>query len=302
MDVYTLSTLDQITTEGDRYAVLGFPIKHSLSPVIQKAAFEACGIKANYIRLEVPPEAMPEAVEKLKAMNFKGWNCTLPHKMTMLDLIDEAGESARQLGGVNTVLNKGGKLIGYNTDGPGWVKAVHEVFKVDVRDLHIMILGLGGAGQALAIQSALENCDRLVLVNRTFEKTEHLKTLLMPLFRSEHLVGAHDRLMSLHWNEEAIAEEINHVDLIVNCTSVGLKSSEGPILPRRILQPHLMVYDTIYPHTHFLKEADLAGCRTANGLSMLLHQGALAFEIWTERIAPIDIMRDALHAAVAAVL
>lgn len=298
-EVYTLSTLDYElpVSPEDRYGVLGYPVKHSLSPQFQLAGFAKREIAAQYVRIEVPIEQLSAAVEKLKQMNFKGWNCTLPHKIEMLKLCRRLDESAQKLQAVNTVLNEDGTLIGFNTDGTGWVRAIREEFSVDVRDLRVMILGAGGAGQALATQAALEKCERLVLVNRTLEKAQALAKALDSHFHSEKLQGSHNRLLVLPWDEDAIAAEVNNIDLIVNATSVGLKPHDPAVLPERVLQPHLLVYDTVYRQTKFLEAAQDAGARCANGLSMLLHQGALAFEIWTGKKAPIEEMRKALKEA-----
>ncbi|MFZ5806028.1 MAG: shikimate dehydrogenase [Verrucomicrobiota bacterium] len=297
-EVYTLETLNELPKDAPLYGVLGFPVQHSLSPQFQMAAFQKLGIPAHYVRIETSVEQLEEMVKQLKGIPFRGWNCTLPHKFEMLKFVDLLDDHARTLGAVNTVLNDHGKFIGFNTDGFGWLKAIREEFSADVRNLRIMILGIGGAGQALAIQAALERCERLVLVNRTFEKAQRLAKTLENYFRSEKLQGAQNRLLALPWNEEEIAQEIDHVDLVVNCTAIGWKPHEPSVLPLRALQPHLLVYDTIYKETKFLEAAREAGARCANGLSMLLHQGTLAFEIWTGKKAPVEIMRSALQQAV----
>ncbi|HSI85227.1 MAG: shikimate dehydrogenase [Candidatus Methylacidiphilales bacterium] len=304
-DFYTPDQLSELqplpaaqTTSGSSglYGVLGFPVRHSLSPGFQQAAFDALKLPARYVRVEIPPERFTEAVAELRKRPFAGWNVTLPHKGAMHDAVDELTDSARKLQGVNTVLNDGGRLIGFNTDGEGWIKAIREEFQADIRDLRIMILGAGGAGRALAIQAAIERCERLILVNRTYERVAELAEYLQPAFDRTTLIGPSQRLVALPWDEARIAEEINQVDLIVNATSVGLKAWDAPILPARVLQPHLLVYDTIYKPdpTRLLQEARAAGCRTANGLSMLLHQGAASFAIWTGQTPPLDVMRRTL--------
>lgn len=292
--VYKPGELAALKGSQDLYAVVGFPVAHSLSPVFQEAGFRELGIEARYVRVEVEPDGLPSAVEALRGVGFRGWNCTLPHKHTMLELCDELDDSARQLEAVNTVLHEDGRLTGFNTDGQGWVRGVRQDFCVDVRDMRVMLLGAGGAGRALAIQSALEKCERLVLVNRTYEKVEGLARELAPLLDSEKLMGAHERVKAIRWEEDLIAEEIGSMDLVVNATSVGLRAHDPAVLPSRILQPHLLVYDTIYRRTRLLMAAQEAGARGASGASMLLHQGALAFEIWTGRTAPLAAMRKAL--------
>jgi len=297
----TLSLHDLAALDSDipLYAVIGCPVEHSLSPPMQLAAFATRHLPARYLKIHVPVEDLPGAVKTLQKKGFLGWNCTLPHKLEMVPLVHKLAESARQLQAVNTISVENDQLVGFNTDGEGWVRAIREEFLLDVRDLRILVLGTGGAGQAIATQAALEGCERLVLVNRTPEKAEALKTSLLPFFQSTRLQGSHARLKSMAWDEKDIAAELDSIDLVVNCTSSGLKASDPAVLPTRILQPHLCVYDAIYkPNpTRLLESAREAGAKTANGLSMLLHQGALAFEIWTGQPAPVEIMRSALKQA-----
>lgn len=296
-DVLTLSHLSTLSPQPPLYGVIGQPVGHSRSPSLQLAAFQAAGLPAQYLRIELTPEELSAAVETMRRLPFAGWNCTVPHKPALLALVDARDASAEVAGGVNTVLNENGHLIGFSTDGPGWVRAVREDFGLDVRDLRILVLGAGGAGQAIACQCALEGCERLAIANRTPEKARALAARLAPRFHTTKLLGAGLRLKALALDEAAIAREIDTIDLIVNCTSCGLRPSDPPVLPARILQPHLCVYDTLYQpsRTSFLRAAQEAGARTANGLSMLLHQGALAWEIWTGRSAPLDAMRQTLQ-------
>lgn len=299
--VFTLETIGQIASTPTPYAVLGYPVTHSLSPSFQRAAFAAVGLAAQYHRIETPQENLPAVVAAMKAQKFGGWNCTLPLKIDMLGLVDEATETAKILGAVNTVINENGRLIGFNTDGEGWVSAIREEFGVDVRDLRVMILGAGGAGRAIATQAALEKCQRLVLVNRTLSRAQELAAQLAPVIHSDKLLGAHARLEAIAWDEEEIGRQLIDIDLLVNATSSGLKSFDPPLLPARVLNPNLLVYDTIYKpnRTKLLLNAEQSGARVANGLSMLLHQGAAAFSIWTGRTAPVAAMRAALQQAAA---
>ncbi|MEM9399846.1 MAG: shikimate dehydrogenase [Verrucomicrobiota bacterium] len=301
-DVYTLESLEELRGEKNLYGVIGYPIEHSLSPDMHNAAFEKLGLEAKYVRIELKPEELKEGLKAMKAIGFKGWNATLPHKVELLDLIDESSENAQIMRAVNTVVHEEheDKLIGFNTDGEGWVRAIREEFFVDIKDLRIMILGAGGAGQSLATQAALECCERLVLVNRTEEKARRFVSLIDHYFDDDRVSASQERIKVLPFDESAIAEELNTIDLIVNCTSKGLKSYDGAVLPGRIIQPHHFVYDTIYKpaQTHFLQEAAEAHAKTANGLSMLLHQGILSFEIWTGKTAPVSEMRATLKEAI----
>ena len=177
------------------------------------------------------------------------------------------------------------------------MRAIRGEFGVDLRDLRVLILGAGGgAGRAIAMQCGLERCERLVLVNRTPAKAEELLRELAPSFEGPHVSGPGARLSLIPMEEAALRAEIARTDLIINCTSVGMKSTDPSPLPASLLQPHLLVFDTIYTtsRTKLMQAADDAGARSANGLSMLLHQGAISFGIWFDREAPLEVMRAAL--------
>lgn len=302
-EVYTIAELRQWSeaTAGEqppvRLAVFGDPVAHSRSPGMQNAALQACGIDARYGRLHIRAEELAEALRLLPGAGFLGVNLTLPHKAAALDLLDDLDDHARQIGAVNTVVIEEGRLLGFNTDGPGLVRALRAEFGVDLRDLRVMVLGAGGgAGRAIAVQCALEQCERLVLVNRTFEKARQLARELEPHFRGPRVLGPFPRLEALAWEQAALAAQIPNVDLVINATSCGMKRTDPSVLPASLLQAHLMVYDTIYTahRTPLLAAAEVAGARGANGLSMLLQQGALAFEIWFNREAPLEVMRAGL--------
>ena len=306
-DVYTLADLrtrSQLDSGADRparLAVLGHPVAHSLSPQLHQPALDATDREMRYIRIDVEPGQVREVLETLRRLEFVGTNVTVPHKFEALAACDEIDGTARTLGAVNTILFDGDQSLGFNTDGPGLVRAVHEAFLVDVKDLRIMVVGAGGgAGQAIASQCALEGCEHLVLVNRTLDKIEALAARLAPFFESERLEGPGDRLMILPLDSPHLVAESDHIDLIVNATSVGLKRTDPSPLPPACLQPHHLVYDTIYspPETRLLGEANRNGARTANGLSLLLYQGVLAFELWFPGARPLETMRQALRDAI----
>ena len=247
-DVYTIEDLrDWRTATADcdpqlRLAVIGDPVAHSASPQMHNAALAALGIPARYTRLHIKPAELTEALGLLHGAGFIGINCTIPHKPGVLDAVDTADEGAKRAGGVNTVLvGPDGKLSGFSTDGPGFSRGIRECFGTDLRDLRVLVLGAGGgAGRAIAMQCAAEQCRALTLLTRSLDK-------LAPL-PAKYLTAAH------------------------------------------------LIYDTVYigHRTPLLTAADTVGARGANGLSMLLHQGALSFKIWFQREAPIDEMRNAL--------
>jgi shikimate dehydrogenase len=278
-------------------AVFGDPIAQSKSPVFQNAALRAANIDAQFVRVHVRPDQLAESLRSLPSAGFLGANLTYPHKTDALASLDSLDPAAKSIGAVNTVRVDGDKLTGFNTDGPGFVRAIREEFFSDVRDLRIMVLGAGGgAGRAIAVQCALERCERLVLVNRTLEKAQSLAAELAPHFRSDRLLGPAERLAAIPHDDFAIRAEIDHVDLVVNATTIGMKRSDPGLISPSLLTANLMVYDAVYAggKSRLVVEAEAAGARAANGLSMLLHQGALAFEIWFDRAAPLAAMRAAL--------
>ena len=285
-----------------RLAVLGSPVEHSLSPVMHNAALEALGSPARYAKIECPPEHLAEAVEAARRADFLGLNLTIPHKFEALKLCSELDDTARQLGAVNTLLFDGTRTAGFNTDGPGLVRAIREVFSFDLRDLRVMVLGAGGgAGSAAALQCALEKCPRLVLVNRTENKAHDIARRVTELLHTDRLEGPEDPVTVIPLEESALREQLTRTDLVINATSLGMKRTDPRLIPAAILTPDLMVYDMVYRPsvTRLLEDAKNAGARTANGLSLLLHQGALSLEIWLNRPAPLDVMRRALDQAAA---
>jgi shikimate dehydrogenase len=264
---------------------------------MQNAALRACEIDMQYARFHIRANELRSALRFLRKLDFIGVNLTVPHKIAAFGQIDQADESATRAGAVNTIRVRDKKLIGSNTDGEGFLRAIRTEFSVDVRDVRVMILGAGGGtGHAIAWQCALENCERLVLVNRTYEKAQGLADRLGPSFAGPRVLGPVARLEAVAWDETALRAQLADIDLIVNATPLGINPSDPSPLPARLLAPHHMVFDAVYgpSKASLLRAADEAGARGVNGLSMLLHQGALAFEIWFEREAPIDVMRAAL--------
>jgi shikimate dehydrogenase len=285
-----------------RLGVIGDPVAHSRSPQMQNAALQAAGISAAYARLHILPAQLPEALRLLPDRNFIGANVTIPHKAAALALMDDADPHARRGGGVNTIVVEGGKLLGFSTDGPGLVRAIRSEFGFDLRDLRVLVLGAGGgAGRAIAVQCAIEGTARLVLVNRTFERARALAAELAADFLETRVTGPLMRLEAVPWDEAALARQLPYVDLIINATPLGMASAAPELrrvspIPAALLRPNHLIYDTVYTSalTPLLMAGEEAGARVANGLSMLLHQGALAFEIWFSRPAPLELMRQAL--------
>lgn len=303
--VYTITHLRNWTEATQRVsppirlAVIGDPVAHSLSPELQNAALRECGIDMQYTRLQLRAEDLGEGISLIRKLGLIGLNVTLPHKEHVLGLLDEIDPNAEQVEAVNTVVVRDGKLIGFNTDGVGFSRAVREVFSVDLRDLRVLLLGAGGAAQAIAFECARENCERLVIANRTRAKADRLVQKLQHFFAGPRVLGPVARLQTIGWDESDLRMQIPHTDLLVNATPLGLRQSDQSPVPARLLAPHLIIYDTVYgpARTALLAAATGAGARGSNGASMLLHQGTQAFELWFGREAPLPVMRSALNTA-----
>jgi shikimate dehydrogenase len=297
-EIYTLEDLRgwKRTKPPIRLGVIGHPVAHSLSPQMQNAALKEAGVPMQYARFEIAPDELKPALELLAELDFTGLNLTVPHKVAALALVDEVDDAAREIGAINTIKCEAGKWRGFNTDGRGFARAIREEFAVDLRDLRILLLGAGGAARAIAWQCAKENCERLVVANRDAGKGAALVEQLRPFFAGPRVLGPVARLQSIALEEAALRFQIANTDLVVNATPLGLNRNDPLPVPVRLLEPHLMIYDTVYSGrpTAFVGGAIESGARAANGLSMLLHQGALAFEIWFDRPAPIEAMRKAL--------
>lgn len=302
-DVYLISDLtskEQLDAGADkpaRLAVLGHPVSHSASPAMHQAALDDQDKNVRYIRLEVEPGQVAEAVARMKELDFIGCNVTVPHKFEVIDCCDELSEDARALGAVNTLIF-GEQTLGHNTDAPGLVRAIREDFGIDLADLKVMIVGVGGgAGRAIATQCARIGCDQLWLVNRTVAKAEDLvKELHHYSNNLGHLEGPGEKLYAMSPDDPAIVEAAGHADIIINATSLGLRTVDPMPLPTGCIQPHHLVYDMIYnpANTALISHAKSVGARTSNGFSMLLHQGVLAYECWFAGNSPLEQMRKGL--------
>ncbi|MBA3960586.1 MAG: shikimate dehydrogenase [Chthoniobacterales bacterium] len=288
--VYTLADLQAGRPLRDdpagaiRLGVMGDPVEHSRSPAMQNAALEECELRTRYVRLRIVPNELAAALDICGKLGFAGVNLTVPHKVAGFSLVQETDAFARRVGAINTVRFADGKRIGVNTDGPGFARAITESFGVDLRDLRVLVLGAGGgAGQAVAGQCAIAGCPTIFLVNRDFAKAEALAGR-----------WAGNPVQPLPWTDDSLGEAAAQSDLIVHATPLGLQPNDPSPLPRALLRPCHLVYDLNYQPTALLAAARATGARSASGLTMLLHQGALAFEFWFGHPAPLAAMRRAL--------
>jgi len=295
-DVFTLNDLisrerlDAGESKPAKLAVIGYPVAHSASPRLQQPALDAAGIDARYIRVEVEPGQLRETFDRMRALGFIGCNVTVPHKFEALEACSDVHAEARSLGAVNTVRFDADQTRGFNTDGPGFVRAVDDEFGQPLSTLKVMIVGAGGgAGQAIAAQCALQGIEKLVVVNRTVDKLD-------PLVNRLRALGPTTQITALSFDDPRLSEECHGCDLIVNTSSVGLKAGDPSILPAGCLKSGHLVYDTIYqpPVTPLLAAANELHCRTGNGLSLLIHQGVLAFQHWFPQTDPLAVMRQAM--------
>ncbi|MCP5535620.1 MAG: shikimate dehydrogenase [Akkermansiaceae bacterium] len=296
-DLASRDILDAGTDKPARLAVIGYPVRHSASPAMHQAALDAQERNLRYIRLELAPGRVAEAVARMQELEFIGCNVTVPHKFEVIDCCDELSDDARALGAVNTLIF-GEQTLGHNTDAPGLVRAIRADFGIDLADLKVMIVGVGGgAGRAIAIQCARIGCDQLWLVNRTLAKAEALMRELQSYGKNpKHLAVPGERLTAMTPDDPDLIEAAGHADLIINATSLGLRATDSMPLPADCIQPHHLVYDMIYnpANTAMISHAKSMGARTANGASMLLHQGVLAYNCWFTGPSPLEQMRKGL--------
>lgn len=270
-------------------AVLGSPIGHSASPAMHNAAFAALGLNWCYLAFEVNPKNLRAAIEGARVMNFAGLNLTVPHKLLAMDLVDELDASAQKWGAVNTIkfaADGAGQVraMGFNTDADGITRSLREDLQLELRGAKVLLLGAGGAARAAARRLAAEGVAELFLVNRTPSRAAELAGEIQKQFPAVTVTVGFPR---------------HRVDLVLNATALGLKPGDASPLDGQpfALSQARAVYDMVYQpaETKLLADAKAAGCRGANGLGMLLHQGAAAFEIWTGQTAPRDVMRRALE-------
>jgi shikimate dehydrogenase len=265
-------------------AVIGNPVEHSLSPALHNAAFSEKKLGMCYVAFRV--EDLAAAMAGVKGLNLLGLSVTIPHKVAILDHLDEVEETARRIGSVNTVLHKEGRLIGYNSDGMGAVQALREA-NVPLSDNKVTILGSGGAARAIAFTLGKEAALReMVLLGIEVEECKRLaedleKALSFPV-RWEP--------MSL----ETLSRHVPDSAGVIHCTPVGMSPHpERSVLDRQLLRPEQFVFDIVYNplKTRLLKEAESVGCRIVPGVEMFIHQAVFQFELWTGEPAPVDCMR-----------
>jgi shikimate dehydrogenase len=267
--------------------VIGDPIEHTLSPLIHNAAFKHLKLDLVYVAFRVRKEELENAVKGMRSLGIHGLNVTMPHKNAIIKYLDEVDSTAKFIGSVNTVLNNDGKLIGFNTDGVGALKALKEN-QVHLDGKKLLLLGAGGAAQAIAFQLASE-VEEIRILSRDGEKAKQLAEALREKFNRK-IVG--DMLSA-----STIKEQLKDADILVNATSVGMHPNpEQTLVNREWLKPNMAVMDIVYNpvETRLLRDAKSVGAKVVYGTEMLVFQGAASFEIWFNRPAPVEVMRKAV--------
>ena len=274
--------------------LLGSPVKHSISPMMHNTGFQALGLDFVYLCFDVNEETLEDAVKGLRTLHVKGFNLTMPNKNKILEYLDELSPAARLIGAVNTVENREGKLIGHNTDGIGFMRAVREQ-DIDVAGKCITLMGIGGAATAICTQAALDGAGRIyVFARMTSKYLPRMKELIRRLKKE---TGC-EILLCDNEDKDRLKKSLRESVLLVNATSVGMApDEEGCILPAKdYLHEGLAVGDIVYNpwETRLLRMAKEAGCKGFNGYAMLLYQGAEAFRIWTGKEMPVEVVREKL--------
>ena len=282
--------MKNITGSTRLISLLGNPVKHSQSPYMHNLSFESLKLDYVYMAFEIEEGRIEKGIEAMRTLNAKGFNITMPYKEEAMKFLDEIDEEAKIIGSVNTVLNNNGKLVGYNTDGKGFIKALDEK-QVKFRGEKTVILGSGGAAKAIAIQLAIDSAKEIVIANKTLEKAERIVNII-----KNHIPEV--KVSSIKLDEKILKKELKDAKILINTTPIGMKETMRKSLIKDIKTLHnsLFVADIIYypSKTELLSQAEEMGCKIMNGLNMLVYQGALAFNIWTGRNMPKSIIENIL--------
>lgn len=264
------------------YGVIGNPIGHSLSPAMHEAAFKELNIDGTYVAFEVEEDQLKQAIDGVRGLGIRGLNVTIPHKVEVMKYLDEIDPIAERIGAVNTIVHKDHRLIGYNTDGEGYLQALLPIIAKPLKEMRVLILGAGGAAKGVAISLALHGVKELCISNRTVSKADALA--------KECSAITHSSSMPITFAQARLTE----FDLIINTTSIGMTPNvEQMPLSLEMIAPGVIVSDLIYTpsKTRWLKDAKSRGAIVQNGLEMFINQGALAFEKWTGKNAPREVMK-----------
>lgn len=271
----------------------GYPVAENPTQAMIEPAFRDMGLDWRYLTLEVKPENLPAAVAGARAFGFQGFNCTIPHKVAVIDLLDELGESAALMGAVNCVVNRGGRFVGENTDGKGFVSSFREL--ADPAGKSLVLLGAGGAARAIGVEMALAGVTKITLINRGEKRGRELEALFSGPLRQA--LGHDLEIVHAAWEGDFRVPE--GTDILVNATSIGLFPDIDARIPIEMdsISPEAVVADVIPnpPCTRLIREAREKGCRVIDGLGMLVAQGVIGIEYWTGRTPDAGVMRRGLE-------
>jgi shikimate dehydrogenase len=272
-----------------RVVLIGHPVAHSLSGAMQQAAFDSAGIDARYELWDRAPIGLADAINEVRGDEFLGANVTIPHKERVVPMIDKLTEEAQATGAVNTLTREGRRLVGHNTDVPGFEAALDKLVGRQKMPRNAVVLGAGGGARAVVYGLIRAGFQRIIVFNRHLHRAEGL----VKFFGRS---AAHMDLKAMPWHESIIESELAKAKVLINATSIGLASDVSPI-PGEVITADLHVLDLIYNRTRLLRDAESAGAMANDGETMLLHQGAAAFSLWTGQQAPLEVMSEALAAA-----
>lgn len=277
-----------ISSKTQIFAVVGYPIDHSLSPLMHNASMKSLNFDGIYLALNINPDDVVETLPVMKKMGFKGINLTIPHKEIVYSHLETLDESAKLFKSVNTILFEDDEIKGFNTDGYGFLKALGSSFGKEIDNDKVFILGCGGAGRTVALQSTKSKAESIWLADIDEGKILKLKDEILSL----------DPTMKIYYslNLDEQIDGCKYSNLIIQASPVGMKENEKSLFPSSAFNNNQRVFDLIYmyPETSFMKNAKQSGAEVANGLGMLLYQGEKAFRIWTNCEANQDVMMDVL--------
>jgi shikimate dehydrogenase len=272
-----------------RVVLIGHPVAHSLSAAMQQAAFDSAGIDARYELWDRAPIDLADAIAEVRGDDFLGANITIPHKERVVPMIDKLTEEAQATGAVNTLTREGRRLVGHNTDVPGFNVALDQLVGRQKMPRQAVILGAGGGARAVVYGLIRAGFQRVIVFNRHLHRAEGL---VKHFGRS----ASHMDLKAMPWHDSIIESELAKTKVLINATSIGLNADESPV-PGEALTGDLLVLDLIYNRTRLLRDAEAVGAIALDGETMLLHQGAAAFALWTGQAAPLEVMGEALASA-----
>ncbi|MBI4721847.1 MAG: shikimate dehydrogenase [Candidatus Stahlbacteria bacterium] len=251
------------------YGIIGNPVIHSLSPIMHNVAFREIGLDCVYLTFKVEPKNLESAINGIKSLGIAGVNVTAPFKTEVIPHLNELKGDAKKVGTVNTIVNRNGWLIGYNTDGEGFLRSLEEDFKVNIKGKNILLIGAGGTAMAIAWTVSKTSPSKIIITNRTKEKAEELASRISA--------------STIPFNKSDLEDILSETDILINTIPISLSLDS--------IGSRHFVYDIVYSNKPLLESAKKKGAKIGEGTSMLLYQGVISFELWTGKKAPIEVMR-----------